>query len=156
MEKFYDNIDIGFLIQEAITLEYDITLLNLGLQMHMAPRGLRCYGFCPGQVAASNGIIAGCTPSTTFTKIYLFAVLQGFWDKYQTRIMLGQPSAASPNDPLPEGDADMRSFIDDMSMATDGEAPKLYDVHAHMGKHLSKQFGNRKGKTSKKTYHSEH
>ena len=88
MEKFYDNIDIGFLIQEAIALEYDITLLNLGLQMHIAPRGLRCYGFCPGQAAAGNGIIAGCTQSTTYTKIYLHAVLQGInikraycWDK---------------------------------------------------------------------------
>ena len=78
MEKFYDNIDIAYLIQEAITLDYDVTLLNLGLQMHMAPRGLKCYGICPGQVAASNGIIAGCTQSTTFTKIYLYAVLQGF------------------------------------------------------------------------------
>ena len=151
MEKFYDNIDISYLIQEAITLDYDITLLNLGLQIHMAPRGLRCYGFCPGQVAASNGIIAGCTQSTTFTKIYLFAVLQGFWDRYQTRILLGQPSTAAPNDPLPEVDADMRSFIDDMSMATYGKAPLLYEVHAHMGQYLANHLKNRKGKISKKT-----
>ena len=150
MEKFYDNIDIGILIQEAIALEYSITLLSLGLQMHMAPRGLRCYGFCPGQVAAGNGIIAGCTQSTTYTKIYLHAVLQGFWDKYQTRILLGQASLTSPHDPLPEVDADMRSFIDDMSMATYGEAPHLYEVHAHMGKHLAKNIKKRKGKNPRK------
>ena len=49
MEKFYDNIDIEILIQEAITLEYDISILSLGLQMHMAPRGLCCYGFALGK-----------------------------------------------------------------------------------------------------------
>ena len=122
----------------------------------MAPRGLRCYGFCPGQVAASNSIIAGCTQSTTFTKIYLFAVLQGFWDRYQTRILLGQPSIAAPNDPLPEVDADMRSFIDDMSMATYGKAPLLYEVHAHMGQYLAKHLKRRKGKISKKSHDSGH
>ena len=146
MEKFYDNIDIETLIEEAEMLEYPTILLSLGLQMHMAPRGLRCYAYCPGQVLAGNGIIARCTKSPTFTKIYLHAVLQGFWDKYQTRILLGQPSIAAPNEPLPEVDADMRSCIDDMSMATYGEAPKLYEVHAHMGKYLSKQVRKRKGK----------
>ena len=138
MEKFYDNMDIGFLIEEASSLNYPIMLISLGLQMHMTPRGLRCYGYCPGQVLAGNGIIAGCTQSTTYTKIYLHAVLEGFWDKYQTRMMLGQPSLADPEDSLAEIYADMRSFIDDMSMATYGEAPALYEVHAHMGSYLTK------------------
>ena len=44
MEKFYDNIDIETLIEEAAMLEYPTILLSLGLQMQMAPRGLRCYG----------------------------------------------------------------------------------------------------------------
>ena len=44
MEKFYDNIDIGILIEEAAKMQYNLTLLSLGLQMHMAPRRLRCYG----------------------------------------------------------------------------------------------------------------
>ena len=90
MEKFYGNIDIETLVEEAEKLEYPTLLLSLGVQMHMAPRGLRCYGYCPGQVLAGNGIIAGCTQSTTYTKICLHAVLQGFRYKYQTRILLGQ------------------------------------------------------------------
>ena len=69
MEKFYDNIDTATLIKEAANLDYPIVLLSFGLQIHMAPRGLRCYGYCPGQVLAGNGIIAGCTQSTTYTKI---------------------------------------------------------------------------------------
>ena len=65
--------------------------------------------------------------------------------------MLGHPSVAAPEDPLPEVDADMRSFIDDMSMATYGKAPMFFEVHAHMGQYLSKQLQKRKGKISKKT-----
>ena len=38
MEEFYDNIDIGTLIEEAAILNYPIILMSLGLQMHMAPR----------------------------------------------------------------------------------------------------------------------
>ena len=151
MAKFYDKIDIATLIEEAAMLHYPIILLSLGLQMHMAPRGLRCYGYCPGQVLAGNGIIAGCTQSTTYTKIYLHAVLQVFWDKYQTRILLGQASLANPEDTPPDIDADMRSFIDDMSMATCGQAPAIYEVHAHMGEYPAKALRKRKGKISKKT-----
>ena len=118
--------------------------------MHMAPRGLRCYGYCPGQVLAANVIIAGCTRSTTYTKIYLHAVLQGFWDKYHTRILLGQSGLANHREDVPEIDADMKSFIDDMSMATYGQAPAIYEVHAHMSTYLSKELRRRKGKIPKK------
>ena len=148
MEKFYDNIDIVILVEEAEKLEYPTILLSLGLHMHMAPRGLRFYGYCPGQVLVGNGIIAGCTQSTTYTKISLHAVLQGFWDKYQTRILLGQASLAEP----PVIDADMRSFIDDMSMATYGQAPAMYEVHAHMGEYLTKELRARKGKYPRKPH----
>ena len=84
-------------------------------------------------------------------QIYLHAVLQGFWDRYQTRIMLGQASIANPTEEPAELDADMRSFIDDMSMATYGSAPAIYEVHAHMGKCLANELRRRKGKISKKT-----
>ena len=138
-KKFDDNIDIEILVEEAEKLEHPALLLSMGLQMHMSPRGLRCYGYCPGQVLAGNGIIAGCTQSITYTKIYLHAVLQGFWDRYQTRILLGQPSLADQGEEALEMDADMRSFIDDMSMATYEQAPAIYEVHARMGTSLSKE-----------------
>ena len=38
-----------------------------------------------------------------------------------------------------------------MSMATYGQAPAIYDVHAHMGEYLIKALRKRKGKISKKT-----
>ena len=68
------------------------------------------------------------TQRTTFTKIYLHAVLQGFWDKYQTRLLLGQPGVNDDPEEVPQTDADMRSFIDDMSMATYGHGPAIYEI----------------------------
>ena len=52
---------------------------------------------------------------------------------------------------VPQTDADMRSFIDDMSMATYGHGPAIYEVHGHMGQYLVKELRKRKGKISKKT-----
>eukprot|EP00973_Karenia_brevis_P030971 4271938-Karenia_brevis.AAC.1 len=73
MEKFYDNISIPILIQEAIRLGYPPLVLKLGLHMHMACRSIRCYQFHPGVTSPTRGTIAGCTQSTTFAKILLHA-----------------------------------------------------------------------------------
>ena len=51
----------------------------------------------------------------------------------------------------PDTDADMRSFIDDMSVATYGTEPEIYEVHGHMGQYLVKELRRKKGKISKKT-----
>eukprot|EP00973_Karenia_brevis_P069316 9637407-Karenia_brevis.AAC.1 len=76
MEKLYDNISIPTLIKEATRLGYPPLILKLGLQMHMACRSIKCYQFHPGVTAPTNGIIAGCTQSTTFAKILLHAIIQ--------------------------------------------------------------------------------
>eukprot|EP00973_Karenia_brevis_P057285 7968548-Karenia_brevis.AAC.1 len=44
--------------------------------MHTACRSIRCYQFHPGVTTKTNGIIAGCTQSTTFATILLHAILQ--------------------------------------------------------------------------------
>ena len=75
MEKFDDIKDILKLIELADHQTYPAPILNLGLQMRMARRGLRCYRHCPGQVQPNHGIIAGCTQSTSLANIYLKVVL---------------------------------------------------------------------------------
>ena len=52
---------------------------------------------------------------------------------------------------VPQTDADMRSFIDDMSMATYGNEPAIYAVHGHMGQYLVKELRKKKGRISNKT-----
>eukprot|EP00973_Karenia_brevis_P002211 297119-Karenia_brevis.AAC.1 len=68
MEKLYDNISIPTLVQEATRLDYPPLVLKLGLQMHMACRSIMCYQLHPGVTTPTNGIIAGCTQSTTSAK----------------------------------------------------------------------------------------
>eukprot|EP00973_Karenia_brevis_P025287 3488451-Karenia_brevis.AAC.1 len=80
MEKFHDNISITILVEEANRLGYPPLVLKLGLQMHMACRSIRCYQFHHGVTTPANGIIAGCTQSTTFAKILLHAIIQAAYD----------------------------------------------------------------------------
>ena len=48
MAKFYDNIDICLLCAEAMRCGYPAMMLALGMQMHMALRGLKAYNTHPG------------------------------------------------------------------------------------------------------------
>lgn len=75
MEKLNDNIDILKLVHNAAHKGYNATFLALGLQMHMAPRLVKArdaYAYCK---LPANGIIAGCTQSNTFARIFLYFVL---------------------------------------------------------------------------------
>eukprot|EP00973_Karenia_brevis_P024804 3418420-Karenia_brevis.AAC.1 len=80
MEKFYDNISIPALIKEATRLGYPAWVLKLVLQMHMARRSIRCCQFHLVVTVSHNGIIAGCTQSTTVAKILLHAICQQAYD----------------------------------------------------------------------------
>eukprot|EP00973_Karenia_brevis_P013695 1857308-Karenia_brevis.AAC.1 len=71
----------------------------------MACRSIRCYQFHPG-------VIAGCTPSTTFAKILVHAILQ---EAYDTKISEAfarrfQCSYATT----------LRTFVDDISSISRG------------------------------------
>eukprot|EP00973_Karenia_brevis_P049028 6799867-Karenia_brevis.AAC.1 len=87
MEKSYDKIFISNLIQKATRLDYPPLVLKLGLQMHMACRSIRCYQCHPGVTTPTNGIIAGCTQSTTFAKILLHAIIQEAYDNEVTEAL---------------------------------------------------------------------
>ena len=87
-EKFYDNIDIIQVMGKSTEVEYPLDILILGLQLHMSPRGFKCYDHCPGVVLPRNGIIAGCSQSTTFARILLYRMLEFLWDGYQNKSSL--------------------------------------------------------------------
>ena len=55
---------------------YPIVALALGLSMHMAPRVVKAYEHYVMCDMPINGIIAGCTQSTFFARLFLYAVLQ--------------------------------------------------------------------------------
>ena len=81
-ENFYDNMDVVQLMDKSVEVDYPLDILIPGLQLHMSPRGLKCYDHCPGVVLPRNGIIAGCSQSTTFARILLFKMFKFLWDGY--------------------------------------------------------------------------
>ena len=83
MEKFYDNVDITQLMLLGIQYGYPRRLMSFGLQMHMACRGLKCYNAHPGHAMPTDGIIAGCTQSTTFAKVLFMEVMQNMHSDWQ-------------------------------------------------------------------------
>ena len=83
----------------------------------------------------------------------MHSVFQGFWDQYQTRILFRQHELGKI---CPDIDADMRSFIDDMSMGSYGHEPEInkpeiYEIHGHMGEYFVKALKKKKCKVFIKT-----
>ena len=75
LRKFYDLVDAAFLLPEALRLGYDPVVLLMAMQVHLAPRTLRCHGAYSQIITVSNSIIQGCTQSNTFGRIILFQIL---------------------------------------------------------------------------------
>eukprot|EP00973_Karenia_brevis_P055878 7771671-Karenia_brevis.AAC.1 len=75
-------------------LGYPPLVLKLGLHIHMDCRSIRCYQLHPGVTTPTNGIIAGCTHSTTFAKILLHAVCQQAYDTEISDCLLYTSDAA--------------------------------------------------------------
>ncbi len=102
MEKLYDNIHIGKLIERAKEYGYPIRTFALGIQMHLAPRIVKAHDNPTMCKQPSNGIIAGCTQSNKFARVLLFPILRDIYE--------GIPGQM------------LRSFVDDISQAQHGPA----------------------------------
>ena len=76
MAKFYDNIPIPKLVGRARDMGYPTAIVAAGLIMHMCPRVLKAYDHYEPCCSPSNGIIAGCTQSTYWARMFLFAVMK--------------------------------------------------------------------------------
>ena len=114
-EEFYDNIDVDQLMGNLFEVDYPLDILILGLQLHMSPGGLKCYDHCPRIVLPRNGIIAGCSQSTTFARILLYRMLKFLWDEYQTSQAYGLSFC-----PHGEDTASISSLVDDLKTTTHG------------------------------------
>ena len=118
-------------MDKSVEVDYPSDILMLGLKFHMSPRGLKCYDHCPGLVLPRNGIIAGCSQSTTFACILLFKMLKFMWDGYQTSRAYGL--SYCPNN---EDTSDVGSFVDDLKTTTHGIDKSHVVVHKNMGDNL--------------------
>ena len=130
---------------KSTEVEYPMDILILGLQLHMSPRGLKCYDHCPGVVLPRNGIIAGCSQSTTFARILLYKILKFLWDGYQTSQAYGLSYC-------PEGEdtAAVSSFVDDLATTTHGTKDTHVETHEMMGSNIIMDLKGLTAKVSKK------
>ena len=76
MEKFYDSLDIGRLVDKAREMGYPTLIFGLGILMHMSPRVIKAYDHYGLPIMPSNGIIAGCTQSTFWARLFLYKIME--------------------------------------------------------------------------------
>ena len=115
MEKLYDNIDISKLVTLGLQYGYPRRLMSLGLHMHTACRGLKSYNSHPGHTMPTNGIIAGCTQSTSFAKVLLMETMQNMYD--------------SMNIGHVKYEAQLRTFVDDIRITVRGTQKHIYNQY---------------------------
>ena len=103
MAKFYDNIPIHRLVERAKDMGYPTAIVAAGIAMHMSPRILKAYDHFVPCIPSKNGIIAGCTQSTYWARMFLYAIIQTATYAFPQTI---------------------RTFIDDVSQKAYGENPE--------------------------------
>eukprot|EP00973_Karenia_brevis_P061155 8505154-Karenia_brevis.AAC.1 len=109
----------------------------------MACRSISCYQFNPGVTTPTNGIIAGCTQSTTLAKILLHAVCQ---EAYETEISEALARG------YPKGYATIfKTFVDDISSISRGHEEWVLQAQRNTSTILLQGLRNTKCKISKKT-----
>jgi len=80
--KFYDSIDPGKMAGFAGTVGYPLMQLYLGLLMHQAARFILDNGQASDFLVPGASILAGCTQSTSWAKVYLHDLLQKVHDDF--------------------------------------------------------------------------
>ena len=83
MASFYDTIAWPVLVDNCVELGYPGQLLALGALAHLAPRLLRCSGTVSEPIPTTTGVAAGCVQATTFTKGFLFFVVDEAHRRYR-------------------------------------------------------------------------
>ena len=69
--QFFDHIDIGILIVEAIHLQVPMHVILLVLQQHLSPRIIQAEGYSAQPITIWRSIIQGCVTSVGLTRIYI-------------------------------------------------------------------------------------
>ena len=70
-EKFYDSINPTKLIWEALNLGYSPLLLYIGMQVHLAPRILKCGDALSDETLVFSSILAGCAQSNSWARAFV-------------------------------------------------------------------------------------
>ena len=112
-EKFYDTLNIAKLIEKCRAVQYPVKLAALGVLMHSAPRIIRAYDHHINVGIPHNGIIAGCTQSNHFARIFLHGIVRAVLEGSPYNYLTGEPWNS------------IRTFVDDVSHTVRAKQPIL-------------------------------
>ena len=119
MAKFYDTLDPNIVLEKADNLGFDVSLLLLALQVHMAPRILRAGQAYSDVVHPAKSILAGCGKSIAWTRAVLHQLLD---------------EAHRGNGPR---QFIMESWVDDLTSVIQGSSPSCTRVAMDTGKFVA-------------------
>ncbi|CAK0817692.1 unnamed protein product, partial [Prorocentrum cordatum] len=81
--KFFDSLDLAWLIERAVDLGFSPTVLALEVEAFLAPRYLKRGQWVGPPIFASQSIVSGSTNGARFGKIFLCPILQAAQAKAQ-------------------------------------------------------------------------
>ena len=70
--KFYNNIDLCILVDEAIEKHYPLPCLVLAIEAYVSPKCIRKAGMLHAGLLVWGSIIAGCSQATSYARLYLW------------------------------------------------------------------------------------
>ena len=73
MEKFFDTIDPGPLLDAIVQAKFPPVDTLMGLQMHWAPRVIQVQALTGPHIRVDKSILAGCLYSVPFVKALMHA-----------------------------------------------------------------------------------
>ena len=100
-EKFYDNVDLGILLEAALRLGLPCREMVLCVDVLLAPREIRIGKVVGAAEAASNGLLAGMRRANFMARLLLFSTIE--------TIHKAVPRAGP------------RSYVDDLTQLVTGE-----------------------------------
>ena len=83
LEKFYDTLNPAVMAKIALSLQYPVIPLYLGLLVHRAARVIRLQGCFSDFVVPKISILAGCKQSVAWTRCFLYDTLEELHRRYR-------------------------------------------------------------------------
>ncbi|CAK0883367.1 unnamed protein product, partial [Prorocentrum cordatum] len=83
MEQFYDSLDLGWLIDTGIELDFSPTIMAMEVEAFLGPRHLKHTEWIGPRIDPSCSIVAGSAQGTRFAKVYLFPLLDAAQKRVQ-------------------------------------------------------------------------
>ena len=131
MEKFYDTLDPVAVGRAGLKFNYPAVPLYLGLLVHSSARVISANSCISDFVVPERSILAGCTQSIAWTRLFLFELLDYLHRAYRPTTI--------------------QSWVDDLSQRTQGPESLVTRMAEACAVELAQGIADRGGKVSNKS-----